>query len=63
MRFGVVHYSPSLPIAEACAHAKAEHLGSTLDVNFSDRFSEWLIEHWELASAAIAREIATSPRR
>lgn len=54
LRFGVTHYSPALPVAEAAAHAQEEHSGTTLDVNLSTRFRQWLIEHWELCSAVIA---------
>lgn len=60
-RFGVNHYSPALPVAECAAHTAEEHSGTTLDVNLSTRFRLWLIEHWELCSAAIARE-AAGPR-
>ncbi len=53
LRFGVVHYNPALPIAEAAAHHNMEHLANDLRVKWSMRFGAWLRSHWEASSLVV----------
>jgi hypothetical protein len=52
------HFSPALPVAEAVAHMRMCHPEELLDVRFSEKFSEWLVSHWEYVSFQTARELA-----
>jgi len=39
-------YSPALPIAEAVAHSKNVHYDEALDLQWTGRFSSWLLNYW-----------------
>jgi hypothetical protein len=51
---GVVNWDPALPVAECVVHIKIAHVGSEVDIRFSDRFRMWLIHYWERASLRAA---------
>ncbi len=60
-----VHFSPALPIAEAVAHVKLAHVGGKLEVEFTDRFTDWLVNYWQRESArqAVNRTLARNAAR
>lgn len=39
-------YSPALPIAQAVAHCKDAHEGAWANVEWTERFSSWLLNYW-----------------
>jgi hypothetical protein len=51
---GAVNWSPALPIAECCAHMKIAHPMVSMDVEFSERFRDWLLSYWERATLRLA---------
>jgi hypothetical protein len=51
---GAVNWSPALPIAECCVHVKMLHPNAGLDLQFSERFRDWLLSYWERANLRLA---------
>ncbi len=41
------YYSPALPIAEVIVHFKMQHPDEQLDMTFTERFSDWLVNYWQ----------------
>ena len=53
---GAVNWSPALPVAECVVHMKLEHSGAFLDLQFTERFREWLASYWERANLRLMRD-------
>lgn len=49
-RYGLAMWSPAGPIAEAVAHQHMTHDGDGIDVQWTVRFSQWLLQYWEFTS-------------
>jgi hypothetical protein len=61
-RYGVVFYSPAMPVAESVVHCLEEHKGQRPYVTFSPAFTNWLVQHWEQVNLSIAREVNATRR-
>lgn len=51
-------FSPALPIAECVAHFRLCHEEKLLEVRFSEKFSQWLVSHWEHVLFRMAHEVS-----
>lgn len=56
-RYGIGLWSPALPIAEAVAHHHLVHDGDGVDLQWTERFSAWLLQYWEHVSAIQSEEV------
>lgn len=55
-RYGIGLWSPAIAIAEAVAHQQLTHDGDGIDVQWTIRYSDWLLQYWEHVSTIESEE-------
>ncbi len=54
LHFGVIHFDPALPIAEAVAHSNECHTAAVQTMAFDPGYKDWLLQYWDLSARILS---------